>query len=125
MPIMPEPNLTIQLLIQLDEAVQRIKWRFEDIETPEDFISNRSGIDRLDRIAMMLIALGETVKRLDDLLGNTLSDRYPEIDWGAIKGIRNVLAHNYFSIDPQEVYKICATDLHPLESALSQLRMEL
>ena len=122
---MPEPNFTLQLLMQLDEAIQRIKWRFEDIQTPEDFTSDRAGLDRLDGIAMMLIALGETIKRLDALLGNTLSDRYPQIDWAAIKGIRNVLSHNYFSIDPQEVYNICATDLHPLETALNNLRMDL
>ena len=122
---MPDPNLTLQLLMQLDEAIQRIKWRFEDIQTPEDFTCNRSGLDRLDGIAMMLIALGETVKRLDTLLDDSLSDRYPEIDWTGIKGIRNILAHAYFSIDPQEVYKICSTDLQPLETALNQLRMEL
>jgi len=122
---MYERDFTLQLLIQLDEAIQRIKWRFEDIQTPEDFTRDRCGLDRLDSIAMMLIALGETVKRLDVALGNTLSDRYPQIEWVAIKGIRNVLSHNYFSIDPQEIYKICATDLHPLEEALNNLRIEL
>jgi len=25
---MSDPNLTLQLLMQLDEAIQRIKWRF-------------------------------------------------------------------------------------------------
>ncbi|MFZ4665196.1 MAG: DUF86 domain-containing protein [Prochlorotrichaceae cyanobacterium] len=122
---MSDPNLTLQLLMQLDEAIQRIKWRFEGIHTPTDFTCDRSGLDRLDGIAMMLIALGETVKRLDAALDNSLSDRYPEIDWLGIKGIRNVLAHNYFSIDPQEVYKICSTELQPLETALSRLRIEL
>jgi len=122
---MSDPNLTLQLLMQLDEAIQRIKWRFEGIHMPADFTCDRSGLDRLDGIAMMLIALGETVKRLDAALDNSLSDRYPEIDWLGIKGIRNVLAHNYFSIDPQEVYKICSTELQALETALSRLRIEL
>ena len=31
---MSDPNLTLQLLMQLDEAIQRIKWRFEGIHTP-------------------------------------------------------------------------------------------
>jgi uncharacterized protein with HEPN domain len=122
---MKDPKLTLQLLIQLDEAIQRIKWRFEEIEAPEDFTRDRSGLDSLDGIAMMLIALGETVKRLDALLDNTLGDRYPEIDWMGIKGIRNVLAHNYFSIDPEEVYNVCNSDLDSLETALNQLRREL
>ncbi|KKJ00704.1 HepT-like ribonuclease domain-containing protein [Prochlorothrix hollandica] len=121
---MPDPNLTLQLLMQIDEAMQRIHWRFENIQTPEDFTRDRSGLDRLDAIAMMLIALGETIKRLDTHLGNRLSDLYPEIDWTAIKGIRNVLAHNYFSIDPEEVYKICSTDLQALANTLTQLRSQ-
>lgn len=121
---MPDPNLTLQLLMQIDEAIQRIHWRFENIQTPEDFTRDRSGLDRLDGIAMMLIALGETIKRLDTHLGNSLSDRHPEIDWTAIKGIRNILAHNYFSIDPEEVYKICSTDLQTLANTLTQLRSQ-
>ncbi|MEB3161978.1 MAG: hypothetical protein VKK80_02005 [Prochlorothrix sp.] len=41
---MPDPNLTLQLLMQIDEAIQRIHWRFENIQTPEDFTRDRSGL---------------------------------------------------------------------------------
>jgi len=41
---MPDPNLTLQLLMQIDEAIQQIHWRFENIQTPEDFTRDRSGL---------------------------------------------------------------------------------
>jgi uncharacterized protein with HEPN domain len=51
-----------------------------------------------------------------------LDNRYPEIPWSDVKGIRNILAHDYFNIDPEEVYKICANDLAVLKQALAKMR---
>lgn len=46
--------------------------------------------------------------RLDKLMDKKLFEQYPDIDWVGIKGLRNILTHNYFSIDAEKIYRICS-----------------
>jgi hypothetical protein len=62
-------------------AIKRIERRFAPIHTPDDFVSSDDGIDRLDGITMMLIAMGEQLKQLDNVVDVSLSIQYPHIDW--------------------------------------------
>ncbi len=40
---------------------------------------------------MQLIAIGESLKHIDKLTNNTLLKNYPEIDWKAVKGMRDII----------------------------------
>ena len=42
-----------------------------------------------------------------------------------MKGLRDVLAHDYFNIDAEEVYSIGINDLQPLKQVLSRMRKEI
>ena len=71
---------------------------------------------------MMLVAIGENTQKLDKLIDPKLFEQYPNIDWAAIKGLRNILAHNYFSIDAEEIYRLCSNEIEPFKIAIEQLR---
>lgn len=81
-----DKNLAREILSQMCQAISRINRRFSGITSANDFLASDEGIDRLDAIGMMLIALGESCKNLDKVTGGDLLNRYPEIDW---KGVRN------------------------------------
>ncbi len=117
--------LLLEIFLEIDEAIKRIQWRFEGISSPEDFIKDRQGLDRLDGISMMLIAIGENIKRLSEIMDGKLEECYPEIDWSSVKGLRNILAHNYFSIDAEEIYQVCLNYLIPLQETLIKVRNEI
>ena len=61
------------------------------------------GLDRLDGIAMMLIAIGENINKLEKMISKRAFDQHIDVEWGNIMGLRNILAHDYFSIDALEV----------------------
>jgi uncharacterized protein with HEPN domain len=71
---------------------------------------------------MMLVAIGENTQKLDKLIDPKLFEQYPDIDWLGIKGLRNILAHNYFSIDAEEIYRLCSNEIEPFKNAIEQLR---
>ena len=119
---MSEQSLFLELLLEVEEAIRRIERRFIGIQKADDFIANDDGLDRLDGISMMLIAISENIRRIDRITGDDLDNRYPEIPWSDVKGIKNILAHDYFNIDPEEVYNICANDLAILKQALAKMR---
>ena len=84
---MYDKSLVLDLLAQIDEAINRIQRRASGITSHEDFLKDDGGVDRLDAIAMMLIAIGENIKRIDKITGGSLLERYPEINWPGVKGV--------------------------------------
>jgi uncharacterized protein with HEPN domain len=118
-------SLLLELFLEIEEAIRRIERRFAEIQSPADFTCNDDGLDRLDGISMMLIAISENIRRIEKTTNNQLEDEDPSIDWESIKGIRNILAYDYCNIDPDEIYVICSRDLGYLKQAISQLRKNI
>lgn len=55
-------ELAMEILSQLSMAIRRIERRFQGVRAPNDFLDSDAGLDRLDAIGMMLIAIGESLK---------------------------------------------------------------
>lgn len=102
-------------------AIDRIERRFAGISEPDDFIADDEGVDRLDGITMMLIAVGEQLKQLDAVSDIALDARYPEVDWKGAKGIRDFLSHHYFVLDAEVIFDICQTKIPGLNQAILDL----
>jgi uncharacterized protein with HEPN domain len=119
---MHDRSMLLELFLEIQEGIRRIERRFSGIDTAYDFIRDDDGLDRLDAIAMMLVAIGENTQQLDKFIDPKLFDQYPDIDWSGIKGLRNILAHNYFSIDAEEIYRLCSDEIEPFKNAIERLR---
>lgn len=117
-----DPQLVAAILDNILMAVDRIERRSAGITSPDDFVSDDEGIDRLDGIAMMLIAIGEQLKQLDAISGINLDARYPEVDWKGAKGIRDFLSHHYFVLDAEVIFDVCQNKIAGLRAALIHLR---
>lgn len=76
-----------------------------------------SDIRTQDAVARNFEIIGEVVKRLPDDLLATQS----HISWRAIAGFRDVLIHDYATIDLDEVWLTIERDLPPLETAIQVL----
>jgi len=121
---MSDPGLVLDILSSILIAIERIERRFQEIEAPDDFVVSDEGIDRLDGIAMMLIAIGEQVKRLDGATESNLDDAYPEIDWKGVKGIRDILSHHYFSADAEIIFDVCQNKIGDLKRVVFLLQTQ-
>lgn len=95
-------------LEDLSEALTAIRAHL-DSQVPNDL--------RRDAILYNLVIVGEAVKGLAD----ETRSRYPDIPWKAIAGLRDLLTHEYFRIDMEEVDKIVRHDLTPLAAAVGAL----
>jgi uncharacterized protein with HEPN domain len=88
-------------------ALKKIPRRFASISEPNDFLSSEEGGDRMDAICMILLAVGEACKVIDRQTDGQLFAQYPEIQWRGVMGLRDVIAHEYFDIDVEQLYAIC------------------
>ena len=104
---MSNTALIHEILSQILMAAQRIERRSTLIQTPDDFLNSEEGVDKLDGICMMLIAIGESLKNLDKITDGALLQKYPEIDWKGAKGVRDIISHHYFDLNAEAVFGIC------------------
>lgn len=119
---MSDEELVQGILMNILVAITRVERRFVGINTPEDFVINDAGIDKLDGITMMLIAIGEQLKQLDKVLDGDLNSQFPDVDWKGAKGIRDFLSHHYFSIDAEVIFDVCQNKLAGLKFAILDLQ---
>lgn len=122
---MPDMSLIRERLEQVQEALLRIVKRSSGIQSPQDFLAGDDNMQKLDAIAMMLIAVGESFKKIDRETDGQLLAKYPEIDWHGVIGLRNVLAHDYFDIDAEEIFKICKQNVPQLLDAVKQMLQKI
>ena len=118
---MSDPSLLLERLQTTLEALERIPRRFAEVSQPSDFLSSDAGIDRMDAICMILIAVGEEFKRIDKQTDGQLFARYPQIPWRAAMGVRDVLAHGYFDVDVEQLYTICQEHIPSLIETIRKM----
>ena len=74
---------------------------------------------------MQLIFIGESVKTIDNKTSNRYLINYPDIPWGQIMGLRDIIAHEYHRIDEEEIFNIIKVELSPLLSTVRRMKQEL
>lgn len=102
-------------ILNMLDSISWIQQYTADFNTPDDFFKD---IKTFDATLMNFIAIGEMVDKLSEELKETTQGI---IDWPKIKGFRNILAHNYFGIDAEEVWQIIENNIPELQIKLSQL----
>jgi uncharacterized protein with HEPN domain len=78
----------------------------------QGFLANE-GLQRA--VCLTLINIGELVK----LITEEIKQQNPSIPWRAIAGLRDVVAHGYFSLRMEDIWETGTKDLTPF---LTQIR---
>ena len=97
------------------DAIDKIKQYSSSFASADDFFD---ATQAFDASLMNFIVIGEMVEKLSDEL---ITASNTEIDWLKVKGFRNILAHNYFGVDAEEVWQIIHNSLPKLETQIKKL----
>jgi uncharacterized protein with HEPN domain len=85
--------------------------------TREQFFADRL---RLDAVIKNLTVIGEAAGRMPI----DITEASPEIPWSRMRGMRNVVVHEYFGIDEEVLWGTVTDDLPPLLPLLTALLAE-
>lgn len=99
------------------QGVERIKDAMKDV-SEEQFYQSRI---LLDAISFNFAILGEAANKVSD----ELQAKHPEIPWGDIIGMRNVLIHDYVKPQPKYMWDAYRNDLDTLKKHLQKILKEL
>lgn len=122
---MYDRKLVIEILRQIYQAAQTILTRFEPVKTKSYFTDSPAGMEKLDSICMLLIAIGEALKNLDKITNGTLLSRFPQIEWKKAKGMRDIISHHYFETDAEVIYDVCKNHIPELAQTINKIISEL
>jgi uncharacterized protein with HEPN domain len=84
----------------------------------EEFLKR---LESYDAICMQFSHLGEQVSLLEKHTDKIISHFPDEVDWPAIKALRNRIDHTYATIDAAMIWKFAKEDLTEIESAVARI----
>jgi uncharacterized protein with HEPN domain len=122
---MYDKDLLVDIFSQIIDAVEIIERRCSFATCEDDFIDTPEGQEKLDSICMRLIAIGESLKKVDMITDAKLLKKYPSIQWKKIKGIRDFISHHYFDLDADVIFGICKNNLSDLLLVLKMIKNDL
>jgi uncharacterized protein with HEPN domain len=109
-----QKEMILSTLEDIKYSLELIQKRVKNINSSDDFLEDENGLEKLDSVAMRLVAIGEGFKNIDKLSNNELLKKYPNIPWKNVKGIRDILSHHYFDMDAEVIFDICKNRIDEL-----------
>jgi uncharacterized protein with HEPN domain len=96
------------------ESADRIIEYTSGFDSADDF---NNDYRNFDATMMNFVVIGEMVNKLSD----NFKRNHSNIDWTKIKGFRNIVAHDYFGIDAEEVWQLIKNKIPGLKSEIKRL----
>ena len=90
------------------ESINKIQVYTSKFTNPDQFNNEHLAFDA---VMMNFVIIGEMITKISEEMQNL----HPEIEWNKIQGFRNLVAHDYFGIDAEEVWQIIINDLPVLQ----------
>lgn len=103
----------LDCLANILDSVEKIEMYSAHFKNADTLFEDSKSFDA---ILMNFIIIGEMVSKLT----NDFKNKNNEIEWWKIRGLRNIVAHDYFGVDAEEVWQILHTKIPELKSFIKE-----
>lgn len=95
------------------------------VKTYHEFLTSDSAMVLFNSTCMCLQSIGKAIEQVNDRTGKRFFCLYPEIPWRQIIGMRNIISHEYLSVDPELVLNIVKDELPPLLETMQRILADI
>lgn len=113
MKILDAVEIYLFLKVILDSAEKIIDFS-RPFSKADDFFTDKKSFDA---VCMNFVVIGEMVDRISD----RFKLKYSTIDWKSIKGLRNIIAHDIFGVDAEEIWSIIKLHIPALIESIQKI----
>lgn len=114
--------LISHIISQMIEACELITSWNEVVMSSNDYLTSSGGMQKMAASCMLIESIGEGVKKIDRLTQGLLYDKFPNTPWKEIMGLRDHIAHGYFSLDAEIIFDVVKTEIPSLQTTLTDLK---
>jgi len=118
---MYDKEIVLDILENMIDATQKILYRNRDIKSINDYLKDDNTLMLLDSLCMQLIAIGESVKKIDKETNSELLKDYSQIPWREVAGMRDIISHHYFDLNAEIVFEVTTEHIEPLQNVLKEI----
>ncbi len=97
------------------------------IDNVQDFVA-RKNFDDMSSDKMLFYAVVKNIEIIGEAancITKELRQRHSEVEWAVIIGMRHVLVHDYYNIDPKTAWKTATKDLPALRPQIAAILDEM
>jgi uncharacterized protein with HEPN domain len=100
---------------------ERLQDILDAISSVEKYASlGRSRYDEDELVQTWILHHLQVIGEATSHLGGEFRSQYPDIPWAPIVAMRNILVHEYFGIDLDEIWLVVENDLPRLKRSLEE-----
>lgn len=118
-------DIVIDRLEQIRESISLINEWCGQYHSEDDFLCSPTGMAMLDASILRLQIIGECIRAIDEMTKGELLSHYPSIPWRNIIGLRNIISHDYASVNYTMIVKIIKNNLQDLDNTVSGIIIDL
>jgi uncharacterized protein with HEPN domain len=106
------------------ERLLHILDAIEDIETFTNNVSYKEYSEDY-KLRLAIVKLFEIIGEASGNITEETEKRFTDVEWSILKGIRNILVHEYFGIDYDIIWDSIQKNIPELKSHISKIILEL
>mgnify|MGYP002735375362 CR=1 FL=1 len=103
-------------LLRLSDILAALS-RVADYTAGMDLAAFTADARTRDAVVWNFAVIGEAAR----LIPTEIEARFPDVPWASMRGMRNIVIHEYFGIDVEIVWETATRNLPPLGSMLREV----